>query len=184
MQNSFVVRGFHTGTDLPQQCQRVLHRDCSFATQKLIERLTLDVFHHEKENAVATLAEVSHPDDIVMLNGSSGARFAFETRDGFALLQVFVRQHVRPNRFNGNAARDQILVPREIYLAHRASAKSFLQTVTPVQNSCAGQRSFRLRLVVGANEQVVFVTLFAPWTFAHELKNREQYRTARIRRHR
>src|SRR5207249_916121 len=127
-----------------------------------------DVFHHQKKNALATLAEICDSDDIVVLNGSSRARFPFETRDRLAFLQVFVRQDVRSNRFDGHAAGDQIFVAREIYLAHGAPPKSLLQTVTAVQDGRAGQGSFGLRLVVRTHEQVVFVALFTTWTFAHD----------------
>ena len=68
MQDAFVVRGFDAGACLPQQHQRALHGNSSFAAQQLIERLAIDVFHHQKEDAFFALAKVGDPDDIRMLN--------------------------------------------------------------------------------------------------------------------
>src|SRR5256885_14273730 len=57
MEDSFVMRGFNAGADLSQQRERALHRDRAFASQELIKRFALDVFHHQKKDAFFTLAK-------------------------------------------------------------------------------------------------------------------------------
>ena len=90
MQDTFIVRGFDTGTDLLEQTMGTLHRDGSLSAQQLIERFAFDVFHHEKEHAFIALAKVSYVDDVRMLDRCGGARLALEPRDSFAFLQVLV----------------------------------------------------------------------------------------------
>ena len=110
MQNAFVVRGFDAGADLSQEHERALHGDRSFAPQQLIERFAFDVFHDQKKHPVVALAKVSHIDHVGMLNRRRGARLALKARDGFAFLQVFVRQHVGADCFHGHASRQKIFV--------------------------------------------------------------------------
>ena len=144
MQNALIMRGFNAGADLSQQRERALHCDRAFASQKLIKGLTLDVFHHQKENAFFTLAKVGDRDDVVMLNRSGGARLAFEAGDRFAFLQVLIREHVRANGFHRDAPRNQIFIARQIHLAHRAAPQTLLQTITAIQQGRAGQSMFGL----------------------------------------
>ena len=90
MQDSLIVRGFDTGTDLPEQTMSALHRNGALPAQQLIERFAFDVFHHQKEHAFIALAEISHVDNVRVLDRCGSARFALEPRDGLAFLQVFV----------------------------------------------------------------------------------------------
>ena len=139
MQNSLIMRGFNAGADLSQQRERALHCDRAFASQELIERFPLDVFHHQKEDTFFTLAKVGHRDDVVMLNRSGGARLAFEPGNRFAFLQVLIREHIGPDRFHGNPSRNQVFIARQIHLAHRAAPQTLLQTIAAVQQRRAGQ---------------------------------------------
>src|ERR1044072_3394088 len=132
MEDAFVMRGFNAGARLAQQHQGALHRNGSFTTEQLIQRLAFDVFHHEKENTFLAFAEISHADHVRVLHGSRGAGLAFKARDGFTFLQVFVREHIRPNSFDGHAPRDEVFVAREIHLAHGAAAQTLLQTIPSV----------------------------------------------------
>ena len=133
MQNAFVVRGFDAGADLPQQPERALHRDRAFAAQELIERFAFDVFHHQKEDAFLALAKISHVNDVRMLNRGRGAGLALKPRDRFAFLEVFIREHVRPNCFHRDSPREQVFVARQIHLAHRAAAETFPEAIAPIQ---------------------------------------------------
>jgi hypothetical protein len=68
------------------------------------------------------LTKVSHTDDVLVTNRSRGARFTFKARDGFTILEIFVIENVRPNSFDCDLASNEVLVAREINLAHRAAA--------------------------------------------------------------
>ena len=139
MQNALIMRGFNAGADLSQQRERALHRDRAFASQELIKRFALDVFHHQKKDAFFALAKVGDRNHVVMLNRSSRTGFAFEPGNRFAFLQILVREHVGPDRFHCHPPRYQIFVARQIHLAHRAAPQTLLQTITAVQQCRAGQ---------------------------------------------
>src|SRR5437868_7042858 len=57
----------------------------------------------------------------------------------FSFLQIFIREHVGPDRFHRHATRHQILIARQIHLAHRAAPQTLLQMITAVQQCRAGQ---------------------------------------------
>src|SRR6185437_4275835 len=178
MQDAFVVGGFDTRASLPQKCQRALHRNSSFAAQQLIKRLAFDVFHDEKENPFIALPKVSHADYVGMLHRGRSARFALETRDGFAFLQVFIGKNVRPDRLHRDAARYQILVTSQIDLAHRAATQTLIKPVATTQQSRARQSVLGFRLIVRTDENFVVVTAFAAGTFVHRRVFRSAYRVA------
>jgi len=90
MQDSLVVRSFDAGADLFEQRMRALNRHRAFASQQLIQRFAFDVFHHEEEDTFFALAKVSYINDIWMLNRRRSASFAFEPRDRFAFLKIFI----------------------------------------------------------------------------------------------
>ena len=91
---------------------------------------TVDVFHYEKKHAFSTFAEVGDIDNVRMADRSSGACLSFEARDSFTFLKVLVVEDVRPHSFYRDATRDQVLIAREINLAHRAAAESFFEQVS------------------------------------------------------
>ena len=90
MQNTFVMRGFNASRHLSHQNECAMNAESSLTTQEMMKRLALHILHHEIEDAFWTLAEVRHVNDVRMADGSSRARLALETRDGLALLHVFI----------------------------------------------------------------------------------------------
>src|SRR5207253_9133172 len=84
---------------------------------------------------------IRHVDDVRMLNRGGGARFALESSDRFAFLQVFVRKDVGPDRLDRDASRQQVFVARQIDLAHRPTSETPGQTITRIQQSCTGEGS-------------------------------------------
>ncbi len=103
MQDAFVVGGLDPGADLPQQHERALDSNRALATKELIKRFAFHVFHHQKENTFVALAKVGDVDHVRVLNRSRGSGFPLKASDRLALLQVFVRKHVGPNRFDCDA---------------------------------------------------------------------------------
>jgi hypothetical protein len=130
MEYAFIVGGFDARYYLAQNGYGALNVKSALAPQKLIQAFTVDVFHHQKKYAVGTLAKVGDVDDIRMTDRGSRASFAFEARNRFAFLQHFVVKNVRANGLDRNAPGNQVLIAREINLAHSASAETFLQQVT------------------------------------------------------
>ena len=161
------MRGFDAGADLPQQQERALHRDRSFAPQQLIERFAFDVFHDQKEHPVVAFAKVGHVDNVRMLNRGCGARLALKAGDGFAFLQIFIREDIWPDRFHSHAPGQKIFIAGEIDLAHCAAAQTLFESITPIQQSRAGQSCLGVGLIVGTDERVVFKAAFTSWAFAH-----------------
>src|ERR1043166_5594058 len=139
----------------------------AFRSQQVIERFALDVFHHEEEHAFRALAEVVDVDDVRMTNRRGGASFALEARDGFAFLQIFVVENVRADCFDGDLPREQVLIAREINLAHRTAPETFLEQVSRREQSRTGQRVLRIRLILRADLDAVFVANLATGTLTH-----------------
>jgi len=65
-----------------------------------------------------------------MTDRSSRANLALKPRDCFTLLQHLVAEDVRANSLDGDAASNQILIARQVNLAHRAPAQALLQQIT------------------------------------------------------
>src|SRR5467141_3513770 len=127
MQDARLMSGVDARYDLLHDARRAPQAQRSFSTQQLIERLALDVLHHEKENAVGTLSKIGDVDHVRMLDGGGRARLAFETSDSFAFLQIFVVKNIGANSFDCYPARHQILIAGKIDLAHGASAQTLLE---------------------------------------------------------
>jgi hypothetical protein len=102
-----------------------------------------------------------------MANRCCGASFAFETRDRFTLLQHFIVEDVRPDSLDRYATGDEILIAREIDLAHRAASEAFLQQIPGRQQRRPRQSVLGVCLIFGARDYVVFITTFATWALAH-----------------
>ena len=54
MKNAELVRSVDAVGDLPQKPDGSLYGQSSLAAEQLVQRLALDVFHHEIKNAVGT----------------------------------------------------------------------------------------------------------------------------------
>ena len=104
MENSFIVGGFYPCNNLAHDRRRSLRTYRPFAAQQVIESFALNVFHHEKENSVGALSEISDVDDVGMSNGRGRACFALESSDGFTFLKIFVAKNVRPHCLYGDAS--------------------------------------------------------------------------------
>src|SRR5688500_20147980 len=110
MQDSFVVRRFDAGDNLSHDRGRSLRVHRALATQQVVERFAFDVLHHEKENAVRTLAEVSYVNHVRVTNRGRGTCLAFEPRDRFAFLEIFVVENVRTDSLYGDAPGEEVLI--------------------------------------------------------------------------
>src|SRR5437588_1834121 len=133
----------------------------------MMKRLALHILHHEIEDAFGTLAEVRHVNDVRMADGSSRARLALETRDGLALLHVFIRENVRADGLDRDSPRDEILIARQIDLSHRAAPQTLFEQVASGHQGRARQRHFRVRAFFRADEHLVFIAPLATRAFAH-----------------
>jgi hypothetical protein len=101
------------------------------------------------------------------MNRCGGARFAFETSNGFAFLEIFVVENVGTNGFYGYLSREEILVASEINLAHRAAPETFFEQVSRREQPRAGQCILRACLILRTDLNPVFVADFATWTLTH-----------------
>src|SRR6185436_16049610 len=117
-----------------------------------------------------TFAEVGNVNYVWMTNGGGGASFAFESRDGFALLQHLIAEYVRANGLDGDLASDQILIASEIDLAHRSATESFLEPVTRRQQRRPREGMLGARVILGTGDYAVVITGFATRTLAHKIK--------------
>src|SRR5207249_4229184 len=122
---------------------------------------------HQKKNAVRTLAEIRDVNDVWMTNGCGRAHFAFEAGNRFAFLKHFVIEYVRPDGLHRDATRQEILIARQIDLAHRAAAQSLLEEITRREQPRSGQSVLGVCLVLRTGNYVVFITTFTTWTLAH-----------------
>jgi hypothetical protein len=66
------------------------------------------------------LAKVGYVDDVWMANRSRGACLPFKPRNRFALLHVLIAEYVGANSLHCYLASDQVLIAREVNLAHGA----------------------------------------------------------------
>src|SRR5687768_5873704 len=133
MQNAFIVRCFYTGGHLSHDRSGSLRRHSTFATEQVVQSFAFDVLHHEEEHTVRALAEVRHVDDVRVTNRRSGTRFALETCNRFAFLEIFVAQNVGTDSLYRYASGDEVLIASEIDLAHRAATEPFLEQVAGVE---------------------------------------------------
>ena len=92
MQNSSVVSGFDSGDYLLHDRCCSLRTDRAFASQQVIERFALNVFHDEEEHAVTALAEIVHVDNVGMTNRCGRARLTLEAGDCFAFLKILKKE--------------------------------------------------------------------------------------------
>ena len=83
----------------------------------------------EEEDAIGTLSKISYIHDVGVLDGSSGTSLAFETRDRLAFPQVLVAGMSGRTVFTRDTPGHQILILREIDLAHRAATQTLLQEI-------------------------------------------------------
>ena len=74
MKNAERVSRVDSVGDLPQQCNGAFDRQRSLTAKQSMQRLTLDVLHHEIKRALFGLAKVGNADSVWMLNGSSGIK--------------------------------------------------------------------------------------------------------------
>jgi hypothetical protein len=100
-------------------------------------------------------------------DGCGGSCLALEAGDGFAFLQAFITQYVWSDGFNGDLAREQILVAGEIDLTHRTASETFFEQIPRGEQASARQSMFGVCLILRADRYVVFVADFATWTLAH-----------------
>jgi hypothetical protein len=137
----------------------------------LIKSFALYVFHYQEEYALRALTEVRYIDDVGVPDRGRCACLALKTRDGFPFLQVFVAEYVRADSLHRYAARYQILVPREIDLAHGASTQPLLEQVTLGKKRAPGQSVFGVCRVLRADEDVILIADFATGALAHDGKS-------------
>src|SRR5215216_6049000 len=124
MKYAGVMSCFHTRYHLLHDRCRALRIDGAFATQQVIESFTLHVLHHQKEHAFCAFTEVIDVDDVWVTDRRCRPRFAFEARDCFAFLKIFVVENVGTNCFYRDLSREQILIACEIDLAHRTASET------------------------------------------------------------
>jgi hypothetical protein len=167
VQYALVMRRFNAGDHLTQYCHRALNIQGALPSQKLIEAFAVNVFHHQKKYALRTLAEIRDINNVGMSDRSGRASFAFEARNRFTLLQHLVTENVGPNGLDGYATSYEILIARQIDLAHRTPAQTFLEQVTRREQSRPRQRVFCVCLVLRTGDYVVVITTFAAWALAH-----------------
>ena len=103
MKNSELVGRLDAVGDLPQQTDCAFDRQSTFAAQQFMQRLALDIFHHEIKDAVVGFAKIGNADGVRMLYRCRGLCLAFEAGDRLAFLQVVAVQNVLPNGFYGHA---------------------------------------------------------------------------------
>src|SRR6185369_17216207 len=101
-----------------------------------------DVFHHQKEDAVRTFSEVCYVNNVWMSNGRSGASFTFESSDCFTFLEIFIVENIWPDGLDGDSPRLEILIAREVDLAHRTSSQTFFEKITRGQEFSARKSCF------------------------------------------
>ena len=130
VKNAEFVGGFDAVGYLPKQVNRPLDRQRSLATKQSVQRLALDIFHHEIKNAVGGLAKIGDADRIRMLDGGSGLGLAFEPGDRLALLQVVAAQNVLADRFYGQLRVANFLSLAQIYLTHRTAAETAFEQIS------------------------------------------------------
>src|SRR5437762_25873 len=102
-----------------------------------------------------------------MTNRRRGPRFALKTRDGLAVLKIFVAENVGSHSFDGDLARHEVLVASEVNLAHRAATEPFFQQVARGQQTRTRQCDLRVCLVLWTQLNGVFVADFATGALAH-----------------
>jgi hypothetical protein len=147
MQDAGFMCSVDPGYDLLHDRGRSLQTESSFTPQQLIERLAFDVLHHQKKNAIGTLTKVGHINDVWVLDGSRRTSFTFKARNCLAFLQIFIIENVRSHSFYRHSAGHQVLVLGKIDLAHRTSAKPFLEEIAAREQAATGQRVFGVRFV-------------------------------------
>src|SRR6266542_2530549 len=163
------MRSLDAGNDLSQQGRCPMHVQSSFAAQKLIESLALDIFHYQEENAVRAFPEVRYVNNIWMANRSSGARLALEPCNCFSFLQVFVGEYARSDSFHSHLAGHKVLIAREINLTHGATTQPLLQQVTSCEQGSAGQCVFSINGVLWTEKHFVFEAVFTAGALTHVL---------------
>jgi hypothetical protein len=64
MQYAFVMSGFNSGYNLTEEGGGTVYVESAFATEELVKRFALDVFHHQEKNAFRTFPEIRHIYDV------------------------------------------------------------------------------------------------------------------------
>ena len=78
VQNAEIVCRLDAVGDLPEQANGTFDGQRSLAAKQFVQRLALDIFHHEIENAVRRFAKIGHADRIWMLDRRGGLGLAFK----------------------------------------------------------------------------------------------------------
>src|SRR5687767_2149742 len=97
MKDADFMRSIDAVGYLAEEPDGPFYRQRSFASEKLVQRLTLDVLHDQVENAVLGFTEVGNADGVGMLDRCRGLCLAFKSRDGFALLKIVAAENVLPD---------------------------------------------------------------------------------------
>jgi hypothetical protein len=64
MQYAFVMSGFNSSHDLTEEGRGTMYVESAFATEELVKRFALDVFHYQEKNAFRTFPEICHIYDV------------------------------------------------------------------------------------------------------------------------
>src|SRR5688500_15365467 len=102
-----------------------------------------------------------------MSNRSGSSGLALKSSNRFSFLQGLVAEDVWPDSLHRDAACDQILVARDINLAHRSAANTLLQQVTARQQGWTWQSVLCVSCILGADSYFIRITDFTTGALAH-----------------
>src|SRR5512144_1949322 len=122
MDDAAAMRVRERPRDLAQDARGVRWREWTARPESLAERLTLDVAHHEEDEAVG-LADAMDRHDVRMRESRGRARLAEEP-----LARLRAAREVRRQHLDGDVA-VELHVAREVDDSHPAAAELALQRV-------------------------------------------------------
>ena len=93
------VRGAQRARHLVQDGDRAQQLEAPLSLQDAVERLALQVLHHEEDRAVVRLAEVGDVDDVGVVDEARGARLAQEALDRLLAAAVAVVEDLHRHLF-------------------------------------------------------------------------------------
>ncbi len=92
------VRGIERERDLVRDVERAMELDGAFLLDQILERLALEVLHHEVDRALGQDAEVGDVDDVRVVDRGRRARLAEEAMDRLLVARELRMQHLHRDR--------------------------------------------------------------------------------------
>src|SRR5205807_3191140 len=121
------VRGVEHAHDWPKHGDGFSRRKFSALAQFNVERVALDVFHHEIDRAVGRRAQIVNRDCVRMTKAARSLTFTLKATQPFS-----VAAHFRRQNFDGNAITEQD-VTRTIDGAHSAFTQQGFDLILTVK---------------------------------------------------